>query len=223
MKTALITLLCCMPFFSKAQTAADVFDKKTSYTFTWLGIDYSHVKIAESLTLFNGDKPRTAEDIKNSYFKSWNELIVNEREKYSIEEMLNISYVAYDINMMTRINDSARSEELVSPTPPVFSPEQIQSFVQEYPLENKSGIGIVFIAESMNKRLEEAYYHIAIINMQTKEVLIQQRLKGKPFGAGIRNYWAGSYRSAMATVHDDYYNKWRAKYAAKTAPVKPAW
>jgi|GEM_PF-153376 len=209
----LSVLLFLFPFaFSgSAQTVKDLFGA-TKYRVTWLGIDYSHVKIVGKIEDFGGQVPVTAEELQTKWYPAWNQLMIDEKEKYNLGKMLYRPSVPYDMQMIKNINATASLDSIEIKKTPFYSEEQIKGFVAAYPLEDKFGFGAFFIAESMNKNNDEAFYHIVIINMATKEILVQARVRGTASGFGMRNFWAGSYYEAMEKVEDDVYPKWEAQY-----------
>ena len=91
---------------------------------------------------------------------------------------------------------------------PNYSKKDIETFVSLYDTKEKSGIGILFLAESLNKSMKEAYYHFVAIDMKTKEILFHERLRGKPKGFGLRNYWAGSIYSVIKEIKNEWYKVW---------------
>lgn len=72
----------------------------------------------------------------------------------------------------------------------------------------------------MDKAYGGAYYHVVFFNMETKEVLLQERVQGLVIGAGIRNYWAGSYFNVMEYIRDDRYPRWKKRHLT-TKPTDP--
>ena len=117
-----------------------------------------------------------------------------------------------------RLNASASVDSIVVKVSPYYTHQEIQNFVSAYPIENQAGIGLIFITESMNKATAEAYYHVVFFKMDTKEILLQERVLGIAGGMGIRNYWAGSYLKVINYIKDDKYQKWKMKYGSS----KPA-
>jgi hypothetical protein len=208
---------------SPAQTVQDIFGN-TDYTVTWFGIDYSHAKIVGSLGLFAGKDPISTEDLRDRYYPAWNYLVLDEPDKFNIAKMIRRAYVTKDVSIVKRLNAAAPLDSIESTMTPYYTAQQIQEFVSAYPIENKAGIGLVFITECMNKETAQAFYHVVFFNMTTKEVLLQERLRGLPSGFGIRNYWAGSYLEVMDYVKNSGYQKWKNKYNP-SAPVRsvPKW
>ncbi|HSY62885.1 MAG TPA: hypothetical protein VK796_13465 [Cytophaga sp.] len=203
-------------FSSSAQTLKDFFGP-AKYRVTWLGIDYSHVKIIGPIAEFGGQVPVTAAELQTQWYPAWNQLMVDEKEKFNLYKMLYRPNITYDLQMIKNINAASNIDSLEADKTPAYTEEQIKKFVADYPLENGFGFGAFFIVESMNKASDKAFYHIVIINMATKEVLIQARVQGNASGFGIRNFWAGSYYDAMGKIQKNIYPEWELKYG----PPKP--
>lgn len=222
-KTAFIfSLVAGVLFSSQAQTLQDVFNN-TDYPVSWMGIDYSHVKVVGNVGQLGGSTPVSKTELREKYYPSWNYLIIDEGDKYNIARMLHRKYVNKDLDMIKNLNEHANVDSLEVKITPGYTVEEIQSFINLYPSEDRASIGLVFIAESMNKTLKEAYYHVVFYNRQTNEVLLQERMRGEPSGLGIRNYWAGSYYNVMELIKSSAYAKWQTKYKVKPTYKQPTW
>ena len=196
---------------SKAQTVQDIFNP--SYPVTWLGIDYSHAKIIGSVSKFGGNTPVTKAELHDKYYGEWNQLILDEPTKFDIAKMISRKSIVKDISMVTALN-AASSMDSVEVATTFYSQEQIQQYVSAYPIENKSGIGVIFITECMNKSYGGAYYHVVFFKMDTKEILLQQRVQGLVQGSGIRNYWSNTYFDVMEYIRDEQMPRWKKRYGA---------
>ena len=203
----LVTLVVSVGY---SQTAGDLF-RKTEHKISWLGIDFSQVKLIGEFNHFFGAGSHSVVDVRDEYFNRWNKLVLAEPNKYDLRSMLRKTSIFYDIDMINAINSSCSVEDMEELNTPNYSLEQIRQFISLYPIENKSGIGVLMIAESLNKYAQEAYFHVVILNMETKEILIHERIRSKPSGFGLRNYWAGAIHQTMKQVENTYYRKW--KYA----------
>ncbi len=195
----------------KSQTASDLFynnDVKVS----WLGIDFSHTKLIGAFDQIGGAFEQTPGSVKNEYFPAWNKLIVNEPKKYDVNAMLRKDNVRYDIDMIMKLNALTPVGDIESYNAPDYSADDIKKFVSSYELEGKTGLGVVFISECLNKGKEEAIFHVVVLKLATKEILIHERVVGKPQGFGLRNYWAGSIYSAIKQVRNSSYGEWKARY-----------
>jgi len=213
MKKIVATLFCSLIILSlSAQKAEDLFSSGTKVT--WLGLDFSHIKLIGEFSQVGGAGDASPQAIKNTFFPAWNMLIVNEQKKYDVKGMIKKEEIGYDIDMMMALNAKTPvdSMESSSYTNPNYTIDNIKKFVSKYNLEGKNGIGIAFIVESFNKPAEEAYIHFVALNMSTKEVLIHQRIKGKPMGFGLRNYWAGAIYNVIKDIRGDYYKTWKLEY-----------
>ncbi len=199
---------------SYAQTAKDFFIP-SDYPVTWLGIDYSHVKLVGDFSQFGGVGEKGPSQLKYQYFPAWNGLVVNEPEKYSLVRAFRKEGILYDLETITAMNAEAKLEsmEVLNITP--YTKEQVVEMVKNYPLNTGKGFGIAFVAESLNKIAEEAYFYVVVLNLSTKEVLFVEKVRGEPMGFGLRNYWAGSIAGAMKSIEKSLYKSWKSKYGAK--------
>ena len=195
---------------TQSQTVEDLF-QNSSVKVSYLGIDFSHVKLIGNFTEFFDAGGKNNMEIRDEYFPRWNMVVVNEREKYDIRGMLRKDEIYYDIDMISAINAETNLDGIVSYNTEKFTDAAIQSFVSQYNLEGKEGIGVLFIAECLNKSSLEAIFHFVAINMNTGEVIFQRRLRGEPHGFGLRNYWANSVGKIIQDIKFYYFNEWKTK------------
>jgi len=196
---------------ANSQSINDLFFP-TEVQVSWLGIDFSHVKLIGDFSQFGGAGEVSEFQIRDEYFPAWNRLILNEPEKYDLKGMIRNADLVYDIEMIAEINSAAAVEDMVSYNTPNYSKQDIETFVSVYDTKDKNGIGILFLAESLNKSMKEAYFHFVAIDMKSNKVLLQERLKGKPKGFGIRNYWAGAIHKVIKEISNNRYKDWESKY-----------
>jgi hypothetical protein len=81
----------------------------------------------------------------------------------------------------------------------------IQGIVNTYNLrEGASGIGLVFIVESLSKPNVKGAYWVTFFDAKTKKVISTERYLGKAGGFGLRNYWAKSYYNVMMEAGKEF-------------------
>jgi hypothetical protein len=212
-----LVLLCGLTFFTNtfyAQTVEDLF-QNSPIKITWLGIDYSHVKLIGSFSNFNETTKITPEIIKNDYFVRWNELILKESNKYTIDKMFRKKDINYNIEGVTAINAQTDLTSIEQTTSPNYTELQLQQFVKNYYFNQSEGIGLMFVAETLNKTSEEAIYHVLAINLTNNEILLSDKFITKPGGFGLRNYWASSYLKVIEAIRDHKYPAYKKKYLHK--------
>jgi len=195
------------------QSQSDLFGK-SDVKISWMGIDYTQVKLIGDFSAFAGAGNRNVSELRDTYFPGWNKLIVNEPDKYDVKGMLRKPNMIYDLDLIMAINSEAAVEEMEAYDTPNYSKEEIQDFVKKYNLKKKEGIGIVLIAESMNKIKQEAFYHFVAFNMKNGKVILHERMRGEPGGFGVRNYWAASYREVINQIQKRKYSIWKSKFKA---------
>jgi len=202
---------------ANAQNAQDLF--RPDVPITWLGIDYSHCKLVGSFSEFADAGRKSTWQIRDEYFPRWNAIIMYEPEKYDVRGMLRRGDMGFDLDMITRINAETSLAEMEVFSPVVYSQEDIRTFADQYEFKTDYGIGIVFIAESMNKIMREAWYHFVAIDMSTGQVILQERLMGQPSGVGLRNYWANSIHKVIRNIGSYYYWNWKRQASKNTVQM----
>jgi hypothetical protein len=212
MKKQFITLLLLLiTVMGNAQTAKDLFNP-SNVKISWLGIDFSHVKVIGDFSQFSGAGETSTVQIRDVYFPAWNNLILAEPEKYDIKGMLRKGDIFNDIDMLMILNSTTAIENMESYNTPNYTDKDIEGFVSAYNTQDKEGIGILFLAEDLNKSANEAHFHFIAINMKTKEILVHERLRGEPKGFGLRNYWAGSMYAIIKEIKTVRYKVWAGQY-----------
>ncbi len=209
----LLTVVLLSPVM-KGQTEEDLFHD-SEVKITYLGIDYSHVKLVGVFSHIGSAGKKNVLQIRDTYFPIWNMVVVNERTKYDLSGMLRKSDVYYDIEMISAINSRTDLEGLVSYNTKKFSTEDIDTIVSGYDLQGKEGIGIVFIAECLNKSQEVGIFHFVAIQMSTGKVIFHRRLTGRPHGFGLKNYWVHSIYRIIDDIKLYYFNEWSIKSERK--------
>jgi hypothetical protein len=212
MKNHLAGLLICFSMFANAQSAEDLFRASDTKVY-WLGIDFSHVQLVGDFSQFNDAGEKSSIEVKNKYFPAWNNIVLHEAKKYDVKGMLRKENLTYDIDMMADVNSKAATEELETSNPVEYRREDIEKFVKRYKSSSKDGIGVAFVAESLNKIELEAWYHFVAIDLATNKILVYDRIKGKPAGIGLRNYWANTIYDVIKEIKSDRYKQWKNKYA----------
>ena len=197
-----------------AQTVNDFF-KNNETKITWLGIDYSHVKLIGDFAQFSNAGKNNYIDIKQKYFPAWNNIILKEKQKYDVKGMINRSEISYNLHDIKILNENADVFGMEAYDNPNYTKEDIAKFVSEYKFTQAGeGIAILFIAEALNKNDNIAIYHFIAINVKTNEVLINERMSGKPGGFGVKNYWARSIYETINEIKRNYM-PWGNKYLNK--------
>jgi len=210
-KGIILVLFLITALVGKSQTAKDLF-RPSNVDIFWLGVDFSHVKLIGDFSQFNGAGEKNNIQIRDKYFAAWNKLILNEPDKYDIKGMLRKDNIIIDIGMLMKLNSTTPLEEMESYNTPNYTKKDIEDFVSLYDTKGKKGIGILFLAESLNKIEKEAYFHFIAIDMETKKVLIHDRIRGEPGGIGLRNYWAGSIHSVIKSIKMNRYYIWKDQF-----------
>jgi hypothetical protein len=156
---------------------------------TWYGVDYSLVKftlITESTQL-----------IVSNYLPSINDVIVQEQDKYNIRKYFNKYNVTIELDNVNAHNQKIDPVQLAITNSSSITQDDVKKLVKSYNTAGKTGMGLVFVAENMNKSTSFGSFYVCFFDLTTKEIIDSQRIVGKAVGVGFRNYWAGAVVGAM--------------------------
>ncbi|MES2733977.1 MAG: hypothetical protein V4714_19675 [Bacteroidota bacterium] len=182
----------------------DVFNQKEM---TWYGLDFSLAKFVgdfESAQVENITgipsivNPENATQIRDKYFKSWNYVIEDEKEKYDLPTFFKKESVIYDLSAVEAVNLQVNPDSMmVTEAPKELSKNEIQGAIRKYKAKSFTGLGLVFLVESFNKISNIACIDLVFFDIASGDVLFAKRCKAKPAGFGLRNYWVRSALEVM--------------------------
>jgi len=197
---------------SFSQTLKDFFGN-SSTQLTYLGIDYTKNRIYKR-------PDANPSDMRDKYYTGINDLVVKEQydKSYDIGAAFGRkNTITIDLSAVTANNQKIDADIIVSPKKSDFErlkEADIKNCVEALSLENKEGIGLVFIMEGMKKISGKGYgsLWVTLIDMKTKEVLITERIVREAEGFSIRNYWVSVIRKAIVEIDWSKYKEWKKKY-----------
>src|SRR4030042_1387996 len=155
----------------------------------WLGVDFTAAKF----TLVTED-PAV---IVNQYLKAINVLIISEREKFNIRSFFKVDEVSNNIELVIEFNQQIDPSALVIYDDYKLDMDQVKDVIKKYDVEDKSGAGLIFVAENLNKVSQTGSYDVCFFDLSTKEIIDSKRMTGAVRGIGFRNYWAGTIYNVM--------------------------
>ncbi len=182
---------CTVSMNGSKQLSAPVF---TAPGFTFFGVDYSKVRLIGDHGHGAGTNLDMAH-IRDKYFNAINELVFNEKKKYDFEKATGEKKITHDFKSISEINltaDPAKMKNFSEHVP--LNANEIRAMVKKYSVNTsvKNNIGMVLIADKMDRVEAEAYYYVVFFNIADRDVIFYAYVKGKPKGFGYRNYWAGA-------------------------------
>jgi hypothetical protein len=176
-------------FFSGTMQAQDKKKAIAEKNITWFGIDYTLARF----TLVTEDPAA----IVSTSLKAINTLILAEPDKYNLKKFFSKSEVTPAVDMVNERNSKIDPTLLVVPDKYTITPEDVNKLIKSYDTGVKTGMGLVLVAENLNKVSQVGSYYVVFFDMASKEIIDSERREGKASGIGFRNYWAGSVLSVM--------------------------
>ena len=154
----------------------------------FFGIDYSLVRfsyIDESAAY----AIRTMPEI--------NRLFITEAKKYDVNKLMGKLVVKTNLDYANTVIYNLSDEHVIVNEDYKISINDVMALIAKYPNSADEGVGLVFVAENMNKKNATGSYYVTFFNLKTREMLTTCRKTGKAGGFGMRNYWAASIYNLM--------------------------
>ncbi|WP_308659285.1 CsgG/HfaB family protein [uncultured Alistipes sp.] len=161
-----------------------------------------HTNIQNGLYVYGIDFSRTiivsARESNEEFAKAFagiNELLLTEPDKYNFSKAFKRE--VHDVyptpaHQNNQAADIAIMRCSTKTGQIIVSTDDIREMVKQYELPHTNGTGVVFIAQTLDKRKAEATYAVAFFDIATRRLLSLDIISGKAGGAGLRNYWANS-------------------------------
>lgn len=193
---------------SQAQTLKEFFNNGTPITY--LGVDFTQARVI-------GEAVTDANDIRDRFFSSINNVIVGEPKKYDLAATFR-AQVTTDVDAVKKRNAAINTETIKSGNTADFNrlkPADIDKLVKGFDFGGKKGIGLLFVMDGMSKAEAAANVYVTLIDMSSKKVLLTDKVKGKAGGFGFRNYWVRPIYEVLKDINDHKYREWKQKAASE--------
>jgi len=156
----------------------------------WAGLDYSQVRM-----IGPGDF-KDPQAIFPGMLQAWNDLFLQERIRFV--EQATKKRVVVDVGGVTEANKTATTKQVIN-APGAddviekshITPQDIARAVKGYKMENKSGLGVVFVVDRLVKQDKKGVGAVYVVgfDVASREVIFSEREVNKATGFGFRNYW----------------------------------
>lgn len=190
MKTAFLTLClvlaCC--FGATAQQ-----DINSITNVGYYGIDFSKVRIFRA--------KETPDQFKRA-FEAINELTQNEPKKYNFGKCFKKTVETKSFDVVDKRNAESIPNMLPKKTSSKqleagnLTREDLKAVITDYG-NGDTGVGVVIVADLLNKDAGKGYYDVVFFDVNSKEILFEKQVVGNVGGAGLRNFWANSVLDAV--------------------------
>ena len=199
----------CLSASSFAQTLKDIVNPETPVT--WLGLDFSLLKVVADQDAWGDKNPR-------EMFKIWNELMINEQTKYDVAKALSRPRVKFAVDVTMDHNSALTPDDLFvqQAMPETYGKaSDVAELIKSYNFKDNSGIGVMFVAVSFDRPAQKGNWWIVFVNMETKQVVYSEKMNARSTGFGLRNYWASTVYGMLKQIGAAEFKKWKTWAAAK--------
>jgi len=168
----------------------------SSTPLVWCGLDYSKVKMIGTMDF------RRPDQIFPQMLTTWNGLFMTEMLP-QLEKIT--SFVRTDLQAVEQGNAKAKASQIVYKdgstdemvTQTHITESDIAGMVKSYKLENKTGLGLVFVMDRLVKAQETGCIHVVFFDVASRKVVHSERVCAKASGFGFRNYWFRPVKDAV--------------------------
>ena len=166
-------------------------------SFTWYGLDFTQARMVGSDVDFS-DRAK----IVSSFFDQWNQLILNEPEKFNLEATFN-KHIINNISITSKRNAGVDYLKLLADKPNTVTLEDVNGVVKNY--TGDEGIGLLFVIENFDKPAVKVRFWVVLFDVKTHEVLMAKQTENKLGGGiGFRNYWASGIYAGFKNIKTLY-------------------
>ncbi len=172
----IILLFVSIGLFGQNQVSETDFDEVI-----WFGLDYSLVKFIGASEDFSD-----LEKIQNYYFRTWNELILEESSKYDLKRAFKVKKVEYAMDSAIARSERRDMQDIVQTDEYRLTGDLGPEIAQAYTNPEINKVGAVFMMETLNKLAVEETMWVVLFHVSTGQVFHTERLVGLPKGFGFR-------------------------------------
>ena len=198
MKNSILFVL--FVFVSFSFTGADSNKAKalTAQSVTFFGINYSQLKCIHKVDFVDKLGVTQCQSLVDRYIIEWNEYFLTEKEKFDPSKFFLVTKAEIDLKQSIDVAKTYAVDSCVIENEAyAIAPEKIKSIVKSYQNANASGVGILIIAESLNKQKGIAKYYVTYLDIATGELLYCVKISESPVGYGFAPYWINSLYNAL--------------------------
>lgn len=170
----------------------------SSQTMSWFGVDFTKVKV-----LGLEDSPHK---IRDEYFKPWNDVTI----EMDLTKMFGKNAVYKDPNGITKENLARETENMNTGEEVELTDETITDRVKQMSTGNKKvGLGLVFIAQSLNKATGNGIFHVVFFDIASRKVVWHKKLTGKASGSNPKTAWGGAVKDVFNQIDKKEFKAWK--------------
>ncbi len=165
---------------------------------TFYGIDYSLLKLVHKEDFVDKLGVTQCQAMKSRYFQEWNEIFITEKSKFDIQRLFSVDKYKIDLDRSVASIPSYDNDCVTEDEGYKIPESAFAKIVANYTDKSTSGIGVVMVGESMNKRKASSVYHIVYFKINTGEILSKNIATGQPGGIGMSNFWVNALYDALS-------------------------
>ena len=170
----------------------------SSQTMSWFGVDFTKVKV-----LGLEDSPHK---IRDEYFKPWNDVTID----MDLTKLFSKNAVYKDPNGITKENLARETETMNTGEEIELTDGVIADRVKQMSTGSKKvGLGLVFIAQSLNKAIGNGIFHVVFFDIASRKVVWHKKMTGKASGSNPKTAWGAAVKDVFSQIDKKEWKAWR--------------
>ena len=133
----------------------------------WFGIDFTAARFLYV--------PESPDEIVNQYLNAINTVIIAEPGKYNIKKFFNKDDVIYSIETVSEKNSKIDPLKVVINGDYKLGSTEVDNIIKKLDTKDNTGMGLIFIAESLNKSTVPGVTMYVFSILRQKKLLIPKR------------------------------------------------
>ena len=201
MKKIIVFIFFLSVSFAWSQEKINIFETKTM---TFYGLDFTHAKFIGTKKLPN------PESLVNKYYPIWNNMFMTDEIDLEIGGPYKKKEVFYDTLVYSR-NAQIDLKEIIIDHDYSLNRSDVNEYLLSFASPHKSGLGMVYLVESLNATEKYLSIWITFFDIKTGEVLLTEPLRVKGKGRKFKYWWKNAFLELFDKSKKDY-KAWKKIY-----------
>ncbi len=162
------------------------------------GINFSKMKCIHKADFVDKIGNTQCESLVARYFTEWNEMFITEKDKFDPKRYFQVTTVDIDLTKsLADVPNYSITDCVIEDDNYTISAESIQAIAKQYQNASDKGVGVVLIAESLNKLKEKGTFYAVYFDIASGDYLYSMKASGAPVGYGFSSYWINALNAAF--------------------------
>lgn len=172
-------------------TLADL-DEDREIPITWLGVDFTHAAFVGRFT-FSTSTRKYSEEIA----ERCNQAFIKDQKSFDLINFFRRKDWRYEMGFAEGLNAALANIDVSKEEMQTFDDTDVLNILSTYPFNADTGVGMMLIAENLNRKTGLGTYIFVVVNTTERTLLHSSRIEALVSGSP-EDYWVNSIYKALA-------------------------